>query len=103
MTYTVRSLAQRWECSEGMIRKLIRQGLLQSFTIGTLIRIPAIEVERFECIASNGSEAGSPLSGETMQESGTDERSTQQIGRARKPRPVASGRQATIHHGPWAG
>ncbi|MDK2756423.1 MAG: hypothetical protein KYX66_06775 [Blastomonas fulva] len=47
--FSVRSLADRWECSEGLIRKMIRNGTLQSFTIGTLIRIPVSEVERIEC------------------------------------------------------
>jgi len=46
--YTVRSLAERWSCSEGMIRKMIKDGTLQCFTIGTLIRIPVAEVERIE-------------------------------------------------------
>lgn len=47
--FSVRSLAERWDCSEAMIRKLIKAGDLQCFTIGTLIRIPMTEVERIEC------------------------------------------------------
>lgn len=46
--YSVPQLAERWGCSDSMIRKLINQGELQSFRIGTLIRIAAAEVARFE-------------------------------------------------------
>lgn len=65
--YTVASLAAEWECSEGVIRKLIRDGKLRCFRPGNLIRIPAEEVARFECqnIPSNDSEAASPSSTET--------------------------------------
>ena len=46
--FSVRQVAERWECSEGLVRKLIRSGALQCFRLGTLIRISAAEVERFE-------------------------------------------------------
>ena len=29
--YSIRTLAERWSCSEGLVRKLIRSGELQSF------------------------------------------------------------------------
>lgn len=47
--FSVPQLAHRWGCSEGLIRKMIRDGRLQCFRPGTLIRISAAEVERFEC------------------------------------------------------
>lgn len=47
--YTVASLADAWGCSEGVIRKAIANGELGCFRLGTLIRIPAEEVRRFEC------------------------------------------------------
>ncbi|WP_143089604.1 helix-turn-helix domain-containing protein [Qipengyuania nanhaisediminis] len=47
--YSVPALAARWECSEGIIRGLIRNETLGHFRIGTLVRIRASEVERFEC------------------------------------------------------
>jgi excisionase family DNA binding protein len=102
--FTVASLAREWECSEGVVRKLVASGALRCFRIGTLIRIPAEEVQRFECqnIASNDSEAPSPLCGEKA-ESDADDGSTPRIGRARRPRPGEFGRPATIHRGPWAG
>jgi excisionase family DNA binding protein len=46
--YSVAQLAERWDCSEGLVRKLIRRGVLASFRLGTLTRIPAAEVARFE-------------------------------------------------------
>lgn len=46
--YSVPQLAARWGCSDGLIYKLIREGRLQCFRPGTLIRIPAAEVERYE-------------------------------------------------------
>lgn len=101
--FTVPALAQRWECSEGLVRKMIERGELSSFRLGTLIRIPAAEVAKIEChTASNDSEADLQSSGART---GGDEgeRSTPKIDRARRPRPAASGKQATIHRGPWEG
>lgn len=48
LPYSVARLAERWSCSEGLIRKLIKQGQLKSFRPGTLTRISAAEVARFE-------------------------------------------------------
>jgi excisionase family DNA binding protein len=47
--FSVRSLAARWDCSQGAVRNLIRAGKISHFRIGDLIRIPAEEVGRFEC------------------------------------------------------
>lgn len=104
--FTVASLAREWECSEGVIRKLVASGALGSFRIGTLIRIPADEVERFECrnIASNDSAAASPASGEMPRESDTESAYMRPTGLARRRRLGADGQEAaTIHRGPWAG
>jgi excisionase family DNA binding protein len=46
--YSVAKLARRWDCSEGLIYKLISNGTLKCFRPGTLIRIRASEVERYE-------------------------------------------------------
>lgn len=104
--FTVPSLAARWECSEGLIRKLIDRGELLSFRLGTLIRIPAEEVERIECqnlTLSSASGDHSPSSTETRTANDAGAGSTPKIGRARKPRPGVSGPLATIHRGPWGG
>lgn len=50
--YSVAQLADRWGCSGNVVRKLINQGALQFFRIGTLIRIPAAEVQRYEGAAA---------------------------------------------------
>lgn len=46
--FSVNSLAERWECSPSMIRKLIKQGKLQHFRIGELMRISQETVEAYE-------------------------------------------------------
>lgn len=102
--FTVASLAAEWECSEGAIRKLVTEGQLCHFRIGTLIRIPAEEVRRFECqnIPSNDCEAATPSSIETEQERDTasDYRPRTVLGLKR--RQGADGPQgATVHRGPW--
>lgn len=47
-TFTVAKLAKRWECSETVIRGMIEREELQSFRIGTLIRIPVAAVHQIE-------------------------------------------------------
>lgn len=104
--YTVASLAAAWDCSEGVIRKAIADGKLGCFRIGTLIRIPAEEVRRFECqnIPSNDSEADSPSSIGTRTDNGTGKGFERPTALGLKRKRGAGGRQAaTVHHGPWAG
>jgi len=103
--FTVSTLAREWHCSEGSIRKLIANSELGCFRLGTLIRIPAEEVARFECqnIPSSGSEADTPSSIETRQECG--------IGNAFEPAIVLglrrkrgeAGEPEKVRRGPWAG
>jgi len=42
--FSVRTLAQRWTCSETLVRKLVARGELESFRHGNLIRIPVATV-----------------------------------------------------------
>lgn len=107
--FSVPQLAYRWDCSEGLVRKMIREGRLQCFRPGTLIRISAAEVERFECqlamgspTPSSNSEAGTPSSGGTK-ESADAANSSPKIGRAPKRKRERSGKTGTIHRGPWNG
>ena len=58
--YTVATLAARWQCSEQHIRDIIRKNELACFRAGRLIRIPAAEVERVECVSNGIAEAGTP-------------------------------------------
>lgn len=104
--FTVASLAQEWECSEGVIRKLVREGRLRSFRIGALIRIPADEVARFECqnIASNDSAADTRSSIETQGEGDTGSNYTRPTGLALRRKLGRDGEAgATVHLGPWGG
>lgn len=43
------TLADRWGCSAEKVRRMYHEGLLPGFRLGKLIRIPAAEVDRFEC------------------------------------------------------
>lgn len=99
---SVPQLAARWECSEGLIYKLIRSNRLQCFRLGALIRIAAAEVERFECQNTPSSASGeaSPLSG-TRMESADADNLPRRIGRAPRRKPDASGKPGTVHRGPW--
>ena len=56
--YSPETLAERWCCSAEKIRGMYRNGELTGFRLGKLIRIPAAEVERYECqnTASHGTE-----------------------------------------------
>ncbi|WP_323132806.1 helix-turn-helix domain-containing protein [Sphingobium lactosutens] len=110
--YSVQRLAERWECSPSMIRKLIDQGKLEVFYLGNLIRISAAEVEQYECrkvthTPSRNSEEDSPSSGgkQKTEDSpkGVVVNSPRRIGRAPRRRPETSGREPTIVHGPWGG
>jgi excisionase family DNA binding protein len=47
--YSPQTLADRWGCSAEKVRTMCKNGELASFTLGKLIRIPAHEVERYEC------------------------------------------------------
>ena len=47
--YSPETLADRWGCSAEKVRIMCRSGELPSFRLGKLIRIPASEVERYEC------------------------------------------------------
>jgi excisionase family DNA binding protein len=49
--YSPRTLAERWECSDSLVRKLIKEGKLTAFTFGNLVRIKAAEVDRYEGVS----------------------------------------------------
>ncbi len=53
--YTPETLADRWGCSAEKIRQMFHRGELSGFRLGKLIRIPAIEVERYECLSPTSS------------------------------------------------
>jgi excisionase family DNA binding protein len=47
--FSPETLAERWDCSAEKVRQMVHRGELPGFRLGKLIRIPAIEVERYEC------------------------------------------------------
>ena len=47
--FSPETLADRWGCSAEKVRLMYRDGELRGFRLGKLIRIPAAEVERYEC------------------------------------------------------
>ena len=47
--YSPATLAERWGCSSETVRTMCRSGAIGWFQLGKLIRIPAAEVERYEC------------------------------------------------------
>lgn len=105
--YTVAKLAARWECSTGVIYRLIDDGKLACFRVGNLIRIRAGEVERFECqtTQSKASGEGSPSSGpETLPNPSRPPATVGEgplppkIGRAPRRKPAVFGKQPTPVH-----
>ncbi len=58
--YSVAQLADRWGCSDSMIRKLINQGQLKCFRLGSLIRIAATEVAAYEARVTNETPSPEP-------------------------------------------
>jgi excisionase family DNA binding protein len=103
--YTVASLAREWECSESVIRKLVATEQLRCFRVGTLIRIPVAEVERYECQATacNDSEAVTPSSTATNPATATDTGYSPPTGLALRRRLGKAGPSGEVRRGPWAG
>jgi excisionase family DNA binding protein len=60
--FSPQSLAERWGCSAEKVRQMVRRDELAGFRLGKLIRIAAIEVERYECLntASSSTESNGP-------------------------------------------
>lgn len=53
--FSPESLADRWGCSAEKVRLMYHGGELAGFRLGKLIRIPATEVDRYECQTSTAS------------------------------------------------
>jgi excisionase family DNA binding protein len=68
--YSPETLADRWGCSAEKIRRMFHDGELAGFRLGKLIRIPAAEVDRYECQITDSSdiEGSSPSHTTTMSE-----------------------------------
>lgn len=68
--YSPETLGERWGCSAEKVRLMVRNGELPGFRLGKLIRIPAAEVERYECrnIPSHGTETNGRSPSETARD-----------------------------------
>ena len=88
-------LAERWGCSAEKVRRMYHDRQLAGFRLGKLIRIPAVEVERYECqnTPSDGIGTDSSLPS-TKTESAFDDRLALTTGASPRLAPVNSGRSA---------
>ena len=94
--YSPETLADRWGCSAEKIRLMCRDGELASFRLGKLIRIPAAEVERVECLNTPSpsiEDDGRSPSG--MAISAAESRLVRQTGGLQRLSPVSGGPDTT--------
>lgn len=92
--YSPETLANRWGCSAEKIRRMVHSRQLASFRLGKLIRIPAAEVERFECqqtTPSEDTEENSQSSTPTTADDVFEGRLARQIGGSPRLELVSSG------------
>lgn len=104
--FTVATLADRWSCSASMIRKMLGDGRLQKIAgLGTLVRIAATEVNRFEnsLTASSDFAGDGPSSLPTPAQPAGDAAfvSLPQIGPAPTLKRARGGVAPNVLAGPW--
>ena len=99
--FSLKTLAARWDCSEGTVRNLIVNDRLNYFRIGVLFRIPMTEVVRFETCntPSNDSGEDTPSDGRIKPANLTVTDSSLPIVRAPRRRPDPGGLGPIAHHG----
>lgn len=95
--YSPETLADRWGCSAEKVRLMCRDGEIASFRLGKLIRIPATEVERVEClnIASSNIEENSASPTLTRNEAAFASRLARTTAESPKREPAKFGGQET--------
>lgn len=54
MIYTIKGLAEYWQCSESKIYQMIRAGEIEAFRVGGGIRISEDSVHSYETAHSTG-------------------------------------------------
>lgn len=94
--FSPETLADRWGCSAEKVRLMFHHGELTGFRLGKLIRIPAAEVERYECqnTPSLDTEESSPSPSQiAIPESRVEYRLARQIGGGPKLSPVSYGNE----------
>lgn len=88
--FSPETLADRWGCSAEKVRLMYRNGELPGFRLGKLIRIPAAEVERFECQNTPSQDIGE--NSPSLGESGDDRtREESRLARLTQSKPNPSG------------
>lgn len=58
--YRASDLAKRWDCHPTHIYRMIREGRLRAFKIGSLLRVSEAEVGRIECGLNSIVDLGTP-------------------------------------------
>lgn len=98
--YSPELLADRWGCSSEKIRRMFHDGDLNGFRLGKLIRIPAAEVERYECQNSNldGIVESASSSIETQPDREFDVRLARMMRGSPRPAPLKSGQSSPPLH-----
>lgn len=97
--YSPETLAERWDCSAEKVRRMVHAGELDAFRLGKLIRIPASEVERFECSTASSDTGGSSASPSlTRSEAALESRLARMTGDEPKLSLVTSGAGSTPPH-----
>jgi len=96
--FSPETLAERWGCSAQKVRTMYHDGEIAGFKLGKLIRIPATEVERYECqiTASPCTEESLPSPFE-REEAAFASRLVRQTVALPKLAPVRSGRAEPTH------
>lgn len=93
--YSPETLATRWDCSAEKVRRMVHTGELAGFRLGKLIRIPAQEVERYECLTTpSASIEGGTSSPSETKDDGFEYRLGRMTGDSRKLALIKSGNSA---------
>ena len=105
-TFNITRLALHWSCSEGLVRKLLKNGQLKGFKIGNLWRIKYSEVENYECrkeasSPSNGLEADGLSSTKTIVAHAGVNALMRPIGKAPRRKRGSAGALGSSLNGPW--
>ena len=95
--FSPETLADRWGCSSEKVRQMCHHGELSYFRLGKLIRIPANEVERLECLNTGSSSTGDNTASPTA-DHGFGLRLERMTGDSPKLALVKSGASSTQHH-----
>ena len=83
--YRVADLAERWSCSHSKIRTLLRDGVLPTLQLGTMLRIPIAAVVAYEAQCQADFESPSATPGTSMTPGVVSLRDTRAALRQKRP------------------